>query len=244
MKVLVIGESCLDVYQYGKCTRLCPEAPAPVFVPSNNKLSNGGMAMNVHNNIMSLGADSNIVTNHGWGETTKTRFVDSGTNYILMRLDVNDDINRCQEIRNIKYEDFDVVVISDYNKGFLTDSDIEFIAEKHPVTFLDTKKILGNWCKNIKYIKINENEFNKTKHRIGPELLDKLIITLGPDGCSHKNTIYPVPEVEMKDAAGAGDTFVAALAFKYVACGDIVESILFANKSATKVVQKKGVTVV
>ena len=29
--ILVIGESCLDVFHYGECERLCPEAPVPVF---------------------------------------------------------------------------------------------------------------------------------------------------------------------------------------------------------------------
>ena len=35
MKLLVIGESCLDVYQYGDSVRLCPEAPVPVFNSNN-----------------------------------------------------------------------------------------------------------------------------------------------------------------------------------------------------------------
>jgi bifunctional ADP-heptose synthase (sugar kinase/adenylyltransferase) len=26
-KVLVIGDSCTDVFRYGNCDRLCPEAP-------------------------------------------------------------------------------------------------------------------------------------------------------------------------------------------------------------------------
>ena len=36
MSVLVIGESCIDVFQYGDCKRLCPEAPVPVFNPTRN----------------------------------------------------------------------------------------------------------------------------------------------------------------------------------------------------------------
>jgi len=33
MKILVIGDSCKDVFIYGKANRLCPEAPVPVFIP-------------------------------------------------------------------------------------------------------------------------------------------------------------------------------------------------------------------
>ena len=43
MSILVIGESCLDVFMYGECKRLCPEAPVPVFNPTH-KVENGGMA--------------------------------------------------------------------------------------------------------------------------------------------------------------------------------------------------------
>ena len=37
-KVLVLGESCEDVFVYGKVTRLCPVAPAPVFNPITKKI--------------------------------------------------------------------------------------------------------------------------------------------------------------------------------------------------------------
>ena len=40
MKILIIGESCLDVYQYGDSRRLCPEAPVPVFNSNNFKNTN------------------------------------------------------------------------------------------------------------------------------------------------------------------------------------------------------------
>ena len=42
---------------------------------------------------------------------------------------------------------------------------------------------------------------------------EKLIITLGSDGCSHQGIKYPVPQVEIKDCSGAGDTFISGLIF-------------------------------
>ena len=33
MKILVIGESCRDIFHYGECNRLCPGTPVPVFNP-------------------------------------------------------------------------------------------------------------------------------------------------------------------------------------------------------------------
>ena len=32
-KILVIGDSCTDIFIYGECNRICPEAPVPVFNP-------------------------------------------------------------------------------------------------------------------------------------------------------------------------------------------------------------------
>ena len=72
MKLLVIGDSCVDKFIYGTCDRICPEAPVPVFNPIKVK-KNGGMAKNVQANIEALGVDCDIITN---GELiTKTRYV-------------------------------------------------------------------------------------------------------------------------------------------------------------------------
>ena len=109
------------------------------------------------------------------------------------------------------------------------------------MTFLDTKKILGEWSAALNYIKINDVEYAKTAHSVTEQLKDKMIITMGPDGCEFQGCRYPVPKVEIKDAAGAGDTFIAALAVAYVRTRSITKSIEYANECATKVVQVKGV---
>jgi len=247
MRILVIGESCRDIYRYGECGRLCPEAPVPVVKIEDNETSiNPGMAMNVYRNIESLSKDCEveILTNDNWQQINKTRYVDQRTNYIVLRVDENEDsIPRCN-IEEVDFSRYDVVVISDYNKGFLLDEDIEHIAQNHAVTFLDTKKIFGTWCENIKFIKINEFEYNRTKHMLNDDISSRMIITLGPHGTKYMDKIYPVPKVEIKDTSGAGDTFIAALCLKYAETGHIQESIRYANYCATLVVQKKGVSVI
>jgi len=61
-RMLVIGDSCLDVYIYGKCDRLCPDAPVPVLIPTE-RLENGGMARNVFDNVKSIHSDVELITN-------------------------------------------------------------------------------------------------------------------------------------------------------------------------------------
>jgi len=244
MRILVIGESCKDVFVYGAVNRMCPEAPVPILAPLE-QMENGGMAMNVKNNIQTLGAQVDIQTNDNWETITKTRFIDKRTNHMIMRLDHNDNsISRNKYLNSIRYDKYSAIIISDYNKGFLSEEDVLNISLQHDCTFLDTKKILGEWCNNVKFIKINNYEYERTKDKISEELQSKIIVTLGPNGCRHRGMTYPVKKTEIKDVAGAGDTFIAALAFKYVETQDIEKSIIFANESATKVVEKRGVNTI
>ena len=150
MKFLVIGDSCLDVFVYGEVDRLAPEAPVPVIVPLFQK-QNLGMASNVAENLRALGAEVNLITN--LEQIRKVRYVDSRYNQMIMRVDEND---KCQRI-SVDFNDlkeYDAIVVSDYCKGFLLEEDIQKIIQvaSCPV-FLDTKKNLGDWCKDVDFIK-------------------------------------------------------------------------------------------
>ena len=89
-RILVIGETCKDIFCYGKCDRLCPEAPAPVFNPIET-INSSGMAMNVQNNILSLGVDCDLITNENWEQIIKIRYIHKNTNQMFIRIDHNDD---------------------------------------------------------------------------------------------------------------------------------------------------------
>ena len=246
MKILVIGESCIDRFVYGTIQdRKCPEAPAFILSP-NKKIENGGMASNTQANVKSLGIDCDIITNSQ--EIIKERFVDEHYNYLLLRVDHNENsIERVSksQISLEKISQYDAVIISDYNKGFLHENDIEYICKNHKLTFLDTKKILGNFCLDATFININNFEYTKSQPFIDENLFyEKLVMTLGPKGCKYKDIIYPVEKTEVIDQVGAGDTFIAALAVRFLENNQIDKSIEFANSCATKVVKKKGVVAV
>ena len=161
---------------------------------------------------------------------------------MFIRVDSNDKSYGRIKLENIDLSPYDVIIISDYNKGFLSETDIQEISLNHNNVFLDTKKVLGPWCHNITYIKINNFEYEKTKHKLDETIRSKLIVTLGSEGALHNSITYPVKKVEIKDVSGAGDTFVAGLATKYTETKNISKAINFANNCATVVVQKKGVS--
>ncbi|MDA7494515.1 PfkB family carbohydrate kinase [bacterium] len=242
-KFLVIGESCLDVFHYGFCTRLTPEAPAPVF-NSMGFTNNGGMAMNVFRNLKIFCDDVDIHTNENWEDIRKTRFVEKKSNHMFLRLDERDDQYGRIDLNKIEFSNYDCVIVSDYNKGYLSVDDLMQISKSHNKTFLDTKKDLGVWSKNYSFVKINGVEYDRTKQFLDKEMMENLIVTQGPKGCFYRNKRYPVPLVEVKDVSGAGDTFLSAFAFQYTITENVANSIEFANECSTKVVQKRGVTTI
>jgi len=244
-KVLIIGESCKDIFNYGNCDRLCPDAPVPVFNGTTTTVSDG-MAMNVLHNIKSLGIECDIITNKNWQLVKKSRYIDNKTNQMLLRIDENDEVLEDLDMSLIEenIEEYDAVIVSDYCKGFLSEDTMKKISLLHNNVFLDTKKLLGDWCDKMRYIKINYYEHDRTKHLLNKDVYNRLIITLGSNGCEHRGKIFPVDRVEIKDSSGGGDTFIAGLVAEYLKTNDIDKAIRFANDCATKVVQKRGVSVV
>ena len=240
-KILIIGESCLDIFVHGNAQRLCPDAPAPVFIPIKTS-TNRGMAGNVSQNLEALSVDHDVITNENYNIITKTRYIDDRTNTMFIRIDENDDkVERC-DVTQINFKLYSAIIIADYCKGFLLEEDIDYIAKNHASVFLDTKKILGEWCDDIFIVKINNTEFEKTKHTLNNRIKEKIICTKGSLGCMFREKLYPVKEVKIKDVSGAGDTFLAALVSSYIKTQSLKKSIKFANKCSTQVVQKRGVT--
>lgn len=243
--ILLIGESCIDIFTYGMVNRLSPEGPAPVFIPLR-ETKNGGMAKNVEANLDAFGCTVDLITNQS--EIVKQRLVHDASNTLFIRIDMNDSVQRItpELLRSIDYDKYDMVVISDYNKGFLHEDDIEYVSQIHDNVICDTKKKLGNWCRFLKFIKVNRGEYESNKDFIENNtwILKKLLITLDKDGCKYLDTLYETKKVDIIDISGAGDTFVAGFVIKYLATKSIPDSIMFGNNCASQVVQKRGVAVV
>jgi len=242
IKILVIGEKCIDRFMYCDVSRFSPEAPVPVLNPMEI-VENDGMAGNVVRNLKSM--NKNIEVDH-WHQDeiiTKTRFVEKKSNHMFLRLDEGETSISKLELTSEKLSslvNYSIVIVSDYHKGFISDEDLGKIARSSKISILDSKRRLSKEIvKSYSFVKLNEKESIQNS-----DLLEcnNIIITLGSRGTKFKDIIYPSPNPqETIDVSGAGDTFTSAFILKYIETGDIKSSIIWANEMASIVVSKRGV---
>ena len=143
IKVLVIGDLMIDDYIIGSSSRLSPEAPVPVIRPTSNYSIAGGAA-NVAMNMSSLGAQVSCagVIDDSWGykllsilnkkgidstyidiiknfKTTLKRRIFSNDKQIA-RIDSEEILEQKCSFMDKNFDNYDVIILSDYNKGVLT----------------------------------------------------------------------------------------------------------------------------
>ena len=235
-KITLVGDGCIDNYVYGSVDRISPEAPIPIFKEKYTDIK-AGMIFNVSNNFKNLQCKPSQYTAND--KSIKTRYVDEKTNYQILRVD--EDTN--ERISDVKLIDTssDAIVITDYNKGFLTYSDIEYLIragnELRIPVYIDTKKPdLSRF--NGAYLKINEDEYhNKTS----PPDYHTTIITKGGKEVLWYGESFPTSNIKVNDVCGAGDTFFASFVKKHLDTKNISQSIKFAIKAAAITVQHMGV---
>lgn len=233
LKILLIGDDCVDTYVYGTVDRISPEAPVPVFEPKY-EIVKDGMAGNVRKNLEALGC--NVQFLHG-KTSKKKRIIDKRSKQQLLRIDndtASDPITIDSEL-----PEYDAIVISDYNKGTVSYELVEDLRSrfKGPI-FIDTKKTdlaRFNGC----FVKINQLE-----HKRATSLPDKkwLIVTYGDMGAVWNDWVFPAEIVgDVTDVTGAGDTFLAAFAYEFLIQEYVQAAVKFAIKASGITVQHVGV---
>tara|TARA_R110002050_G_scaffold290008_1_gene443255 strand:- start:541 stop:1314 length:774 start_codon:yes stop_codon:yes gene_type:complete len=237
MKVIVIGDTCIDEYVYCSTKRFCPDAPVPVIKPLYN-VKSLGMAGNVADNLGGLGIKTKVISNTE--RIKKVRYVDDRTNHMFIRVDKEaDDITPLswEVLEAINFKEYDGVVVSDYNKGFISNDQLRYIGENSKVSIMDSKRILTDKIvETYTFVKLNESEKKLNSNLIS----NNIITTLGSNGAIYQGKHFTVEEVAVRDTSGAGDSFVAGFVYNYLRTSNVWDSIDFANKCATQVVQKKG----
>lgn len=220
-KVLLIGDACIDYYVFVHTQRQNPENDSPLYTEVN-RLAAGGMGRNVHKCLTSLEVETDV--KFPMSQSEKVRLIDIDSGHTYCRIDKDQIVNPVDLSDIINLEGYNAIVISDYNKGFVSTDTIRYIRShyKGPV-FLDTKKRnLGDFSEC--YIKVNEKE---------AELSDSLpcgtVVTKGNKGAQlvdyFYSDCYPALEIQAVDTCGAGDAFLAGYVYGYLKTGNVIKGI-------------------
>lgn len=235
MKVLVVGELCKDETFYCNVNRISPEAPVPV-ADLVWKSTADGMAGNVNANLKAFGIETTFLHQPLTQHINKTRYVDMKSGQHLLRADNTHPSITPLDVASIEnINDYSVIVISDYNKGFVTYDVVTQLRTlfNGPILVDSKKEDLATFEGCI--VKINELEYERA--RSTPR---STIVTLGSRGAMYGDKVYPSEQVKMFDVCGAGDTFLAGLTFKLLKGALIGPCIEYANKCAAIAVQHRG----
>jgi sugar/nucleoside kinase (ribokinase family) len=114
----------------------------------------------------------------------------------------------------------------------------ELVKSVNVPIFVDTKKTDLAKLSGC-YVKINALE--KSRATSLPDS-EHLIVTHGGDGAVWNGWVYAAEIVgDVTDVCGAGDTFLAALVYKFLETNNMPDAVKFANKAASITVQHVGV---
>jgi len=246
-KCAVIGDSCIDKYIYGVCDRICPEGPVPV-VSVQSFTEAPGMAANTHANAKVFWQNEVDLSTNDSDMVRKIRYVDSKTNQLLLRVDVNDTVPRVNhDLHSFHriFSEYSCIIVSDYCKGFLVDNDIAHIGHSAPLTVLDTKrKLTREMIEGYTFVKLNQQEFENNADIVDKNTIKKFIITKGSEGVMWNEKEFPPPVVlQTFDVSGAGDVFTAAFTYSIQYSNTVEKSISYAQECCNKVIRKRGTCV-
>jgi rfaE bifunctional protein kinase chain/domain len=292
VRLLVVGDVMLDRYWFGDVSRISPEAPVPVVRVQKREERLGGAA-NVARNAAALGAHTGLLGVAGAdeaGDQMEQLLRDAGIHSYLKRDEAISTIiklrviGRQQQMVRVDFEDaptenvlrdkltqfkallpdYDVIVLSDYNKGALVNV-AEMIALARAagkIVLVDPKgddftpyrgasiltpnrselqQVVGGWK--------TEEQLLEKAQKLREELsLDALLLTRSEEGMS----LFTRDEVlhvhadarEVFDVSGAGDTVIATLATMLGAKAPLAEALVTANRAGGIVVGKLGTATV
>lgn len=292
VRLLVVGDVMLDRYWFGDVSRISPEAPVPVVRIEKREARLGGAA-NVARNAAALGAVTGLLGVTGKdeaGDEVEQLLLDAGIQSYIQRDPGNSTIiklrviGRQQQMVRIDFEDapsqdvlrnkmerfkallpdYDVIILSDYNKGGLVDvaEMIRIARAAGKIVLVDPKgddftpyrgatmltpnraelqRVVGSW-------KSEEQLLEKAQQLREALDLEALLLTRSEEGMS----LYSSKEVlhvhaaarEVFDVSGAGDTVIATLATMLGAGMALDEALVTANRAGGIVVGKLGTATV
>ncbi len=293
-KILIIGDVMLDQYWHGNTSRISPESPVPV-VHVNRIVERPGGAANVALNVAALGAEASLLglvgkdsaanslvtflSNAGVthqlevlpDQATITKLRVLSRHQQMIRLDtespflVSDSKNRLYEKYDQMLADVNLVILSDYGKGTLSQSS-DLIAKaiaKNIKVIVDPKSTDYAMYRGASVITPNLKEFEavvgpcstvdllveKARRLLAEYQIGALVVTRGEHGlsvvCANGDATH-VPSIvrEVHDVTGAGDTVIAVLSVALASGLDLVSAATLGNIAAGIAVGKLGAATV
>lgn len=287
--ILVVGDLMLDQYWLGDTSRISPEAPVPVVKISSSEDRLGGAA-NAALNARALGANvalAGIVGDDGNGlmlkklvkehsiqdlsfsskdakTISKLRMISRSQQ--MLRADFEEpfndaDVNDLTRDTIEQLENFDILILSDYNKGSLSQCE-KLIAKAKSLNIKVIVDPKGNDFNPYKgaYIltpnlsefetivgkcKDEQDMFNKADQLIKDLDLHALLLTRSEQGMtlfmadgSHHH--FNAQAKEVFDVTGAGDTVIACLSTALAKNLDLPDAVQLANIAASISVGRMG----
>lgn len=286
-KVLVVGDLMLDVYWQGEVSRISPEAPVPVVNLRKRSARLGGagnVAANIAalggraHLIACLGEDAEgrecaALLEHDrlsadliWCATqptlVKTRVIAQSQQMIRLDLEpANLPSPACLQQLEAKVlavcEQYSHIVISDYNKGVVSQGLLRQLIQRGRKVVIDPKPQHGAWYQDAFMLTPNALETGilaadrpdldilQAAAYLRDKLnLDYMLATLGADGMAlvGPDMAYSISSMAQQvfDVTGAGDTVIATLALALAAGNTVLDACVLANYAAGIVVEKVG----
>jgi len=239
-KILLIGDTIIDINTEGTLLGTSTETPTLVISKDTEISTQGGAAL-VHRNLTKLGCNYEFITNNypynlNNKATTKQRYWCN--RHKLLQVDdidntpINDEESK-QIFEYIQQSNTNVLAIADYRHGLLSPKLIELINTSNKRIILDSQvsKSPANhhMYKHIYLTLLNEHEakqyvpnitwdnVNEWKNELY-KVIDSInfIVKFGRLGCIHISPtdatyVRGNPVNDPVDESGAGDAFMAAL---------------------------------
>jgi bifunctional ADP-heptose synthase (sugar kinase/adenylyltransferase) len=242
LNVLVIGDAMWDEYRFGECTRLAQEAPVPVFEVRAHEKRFGGAA----NVAAQIGELCGVRLLSPPDRCTKVRYI-AGTHQLLRidddRIARSDWYDRLEVATEVQRAD--VVVLSDYAKGALTEPLCRLVMDLAKLVVVDPKGTSWQKYQGAHVICPNEREFEAWDGHESPPIIVHKRGSLGLRLIQSEQTVdVPACAQAVYDVTGAGDVIVSVIAACLGVGMDIREAAALANRAAGWAVGQVGTTVV
>lgn len=283
MKILVVGDIMLDRYVIGEVERISPEAPVPVVHVQNEYSTLGGCGNTVRN-IRELGPQVFClfsISDDVYGQSilkkmnainaipitvfdsketiVKERVIAHERQIQMIRIDRENikPINpkKCIEaLYKFYMKQFDIIVISDYAKGMITEELMDFLKnETQSKIIIDPKPENIHLYNDVYMITPNIKEYSEIVKKLFPRtvnLTKYTLITEGSKGMTlidnvdHTESKIKADPVEVYNVSGAGDTVISIMAVCLSMGWSTIDSAYVANKCAAHVVTQPGTSIV